>query len=126
MLKVHTTREGASTFISQMEDDHLKNTITMYLSKISQLKGALEAKVNVSPFKAALYEVDVQVVSETAKKHISAHANKLYPYLAEAMLRGFDFSKELRVVFERDGQEALFLVADGRNTLTYEGGNNDY
>lgn len=122
MLKIHTTKEGVSTFISQMEDDHLKNTINVFIRKITQLKTALEAKVSVSPFKAALYEVDVQCVSETAKKQISVQANKLYPYISEAMLRGFDFSKELRVVFERDGKEELFLVVDdGSRTLDYEG-----
>lgn len=110
MLRVHKTKEGEKLFISQMADSHLTNTINMLIRKIEGYKGALEAKVNVSPFKAALYEVDVEQFSETAKKRISSTANGLYPYLAEAMLRGIDFKADLQRIFEREGQEGFFGI----------------
>jgi len=112
MLRIHKTKEGERLFISQMTDEHLLATINMYLTKIAGYKDALASKISISPFKAALYEVNVEQFAETAKARISSTANGLYPYLAEAMLRKMDFSDKLREVFERDRQEGFFAIDD--------------
>ena len=126
MLKIHKTRAGEQFFVSQMEDEHLRNTIELYLGQLKQLKGALEAKVTLNPFKSALYNVDVGAISEKAKGLINGVANKLYPYLAEAMLRGIDYKTELQTTFERTGAEEKFIIDTGNRTLSYDVSTSNY
>ncbi len=125
MLRVHTTKEKEKMFVSQMEDAHLRATINLYLNRIRTLKDALSMKVTVSPFKSALYGIDMNDLSEQAKEKISDSANLLYPYLAEAMLRGMDFKVELQEIFERTGAEAKFFIDDGFRSLGYDNDDDD-
>lgn len=108
MYNMHRTKSGETMFISMMEDDHLQNTINMYVNKIRSQKELLGAKVNISPMKMAMYGVDTARLVEAAKKSIKACCTKLYPYLAEAMLRGFDYKVQLQEIFERTSAEPKF------------------
>ncbi len=120
MLKIHRTKEGEKMFISQMEDSHLQATINLFIKKIKDLKDALSMKVNVSPFKSALYAIDSTEIAENAKQRISTATSLLYPYLAEAMLRGMDYTVELQELFERTGKEDRFSIEDGSNLLEFQ------
>lgn len=105
MFEIHTTREGKQMFISQMEDEHIKNTINLYIKKLEMLKG-LTVKVDLPKFKKALYNIaDDEDIQAEAMDKLKDVAKALYPYLAEAMLRGIDFKTELQKVFEREGKE---------------------
>jgi hypothetical protein len=112
MLRMHRCNDGRKMFVSQMEDDHLKKTIELHFRKLENLKKAVTAKVNITPFKASLYGVDTAALHEMAQGKIKHQANALYPYLAEAMLRGFDYKEQLQTIFERTGKEADIAVID--------------
>lgn len=119
MYKLHSTKSGESMFISMMEDEHLQNTIMLYINKIRGQKDLLGAKVNISPMKMAMYGIDTQTLVDTAKRTIQGTCTKLYPYLAEAMLRGFDYKAQLQEIFERTGAEAKFEL-DARSDRLLE------
>lgn len=110
MYTLHNTRDGQQLFISMMEDDHLKNTITLYLGKLKGYKELLDAKINISPIKMAMYGIDTQNMVSQAKTKIKSCCTRLYPYLAEAMLRGIDYKTQLQEIFERTGAEPAFDV----------------
>lgn len=108
MIGKHTTIDGKTMLIAQMKDSHLENTIELYLKKIEGAKDILEAKVSVSKFRGSLYGFDDNTLAMKAKKQIRALTGKLLPYLAEAMLRGINFTEDLQRVFERKNPEEGF------------------
>lgn len=123
MLRIHKTKEGDRLFISQMDDTHLVNTISLIMKRICKCKNALSSKISISSFKAALYKVDTNSLVESAKERIAEETNILYPYISEAMLRGMSFTKELQELFERTGQEVRFGIeadSDDDFLLEYE------
>ena len=110
MNKLHKTKAGDSMMISQMEDDHLSNHIKLLLRKIDSAKNALDANMKISKFQSAMYGVNNESLEKKASKVIKDMAEKLYPYLAEAMLRGISFTKELQKTFERSTAEIRIQV----------------
>lgn len=110
MLRKHYTRGGETMFISQMEDEHLRNTIEIFLREIEKCIGLLDFKVGLSRFKSALYKVDSEEIADRAEERLQKVVNKSYPYLSEALLRGMDFKDRLQEVFQRKGAEEKFLV----------------
>jgi hypothetical protein len=122
MFERHITKEGKELFISQMSDSHLESTIMMYINKIREAKNNLIAEdIRVSPMQTILYGVDPKALQKRARHTIRAVSTKLYPYLAEACLRGMDFSKELQDVYERDGTEhTQFILPAEHHQITYE------
>lgn len=111
MFVRHRTKDGKVMFISQMSDSHLESTIMMFLNSIREYKNKLIAEdIKTSPMQSVLYDVDPKRVQKQAKHGIKVATDKLYPYLAEACLRGMDFSKELQDVYERDGTEKTQFI----------------
>ena len=111
MLKTHTTKSGVAMRICQMEDSHLDNTIKMIVRKIEEAKLLVRSNINADSFTEALYEVDIEAISNRAKEVIPEMTEILYPYLAEAMLRGKDYSLLLQEAFERDSREGREIPA---------------
>lgn len=110
MNKLHTTKSGETLMIAQMDDSHLTNHIKLLLRHIEQAKGALGANMKVSKFQSAMYGVNQESLEKKAAKKIKGIADQLYPYLAEAMLRGINFTTELQKIFERTGKEERITV----------------
>jgi hypothetical protein len=85
MLEKHTTTTGSTILIAEMEDSHLINMINLVSRKILELQNRL--KTPSSNYQQVLYGLP-KVNEETIAKAIREFIQKLYPYLAEAYLRG--------------------------------------
>ncbi len=110
MNNIHITKDGKKMLISQMENNHLLNTIKFYLNKIESAKKYLESKINMNNFKSALYGINNEQVSKKAKESIPIITNKLLPYIFEAALRGVDITELLQNVYERKEKENQFDI----------------
>lgn len=110
MLELHKTNAGEQMFISQMDNEHLQNTINCYFIKIEQAKSLLNTSVSVDKLKSALYEIDNKQIAKQASRLIKRITEKLYPYLAEAMLRGISYTERMQKVYERKIAEPKFDI----------------
>lgn len=104
MFVRHTTKDGRTIRICQMDDTHLRNTIIMYLDKIKKAKETIDGDFSkIDRFNANLLGINQEKLQKKADDFIRKMTNKLYAYIAEASLRGFDFKKELQEAFGRSG-----------------------
>ncbi len=86
MFETHNSNDGP-VMICQMAVIHLTNTIRLFCRRISQVRAAAQAPQNDDDYSRALY--DVQRLDAEAAGEINRLAlTRLYPYLAEALLRG--------------------------------------
>lgn len=107
MNKLHHPKNGSPIMISEMSDEHLKNTIQMYLNQLTELKQLLTQEP-ISRFKKAVYRTAYAPLNLQEVEHsINYKIEFLHPYLSEAMLRGIYFTIELQQVFERTGADIL-------------------
>lgn len=88
MLETHVTSDGRSVLIAQMNDDHLRNMIRLILKAVREIRAKSEGN-DLNPYHAALYGIRNIDPQEAARINREA-IRKLYPYLAEAFLRGLD------------------------------------
>jgi hypothetical protein len=85
-MKQHRTADGTHMYISEMSNEHLKNTINMFLEQLRQASKALNQST-VKSINTALYK-EIIVSPEKAEKIINSVINdKLPHYLMEAVLR---------------------------------------
>ena len=87
MLAQHTTREGKTMLIAQMDDTHLLNTIRL---KVSRMADMLElASIEQDEYTTALYGLRA-IDLTTVAVHVRTAIIYLYPYLAELGFRGLE------------------------------------
>jgi hypothetical protein len=92
MLEMHVTKEGDRMLIAQMTDEHLVNFINLVLKQAKVAQGAKTDEL--TDYHRILY--NLPVVDERSIAEVTREAlQKLYPYLAEAYLRGIDTPREL-------------------------------
>lgn len=87
MLEHHTTADGRTMLIAQMNDRHLNNTIMLHLRNLQNIKEAATVEVPDDDFHKGMYgikEVDAKRAGEIGAEVIRC----LYPYITEAFLRG--------------------------------------
>lgn len=111
MYEKHKTANGRKMMICQMDDNHLRNTILLFLKNVEEAKTLLTGTVQENKFRSALYGQD-ENLEKKAKGMIHSLTEKLYPYLAEAMLRGISFTERMQAVYERklaEPQSVLFM-----------------
>ena len=99
----HTTREGKTMLIGQMDNSHLINQIKLLCSKIGQAKAAARGCAQFDIYTARLYGVQL-IDAEQAADVVGQLAGRLLPYVFEAVLRGLqeDIRPLLTAAFERD------------------------
>lgn len=112
----HTTRDGQSMFISEMEDSHLSHTIRLILRKINEAKAILyNTRTDENKLKSAIYKIP-KVKEEDVMSFIQKYTVMLSPYIMESTLRGISFTEELQSTFERTGKDTVtsqqFLLPD--------------
>ena len=108
MNLTHTTKEGQTLMIAEMDNNHLKNTVTMILKGVEMAKEVLKGK-ELDPFKKALYSSRTPAMSKTqAKKIIATAPENVSPYILECVIRGIDFSVEIRKTFDRTYEKEKF------------------
>ena len=101
MLENHVTREGETILIAQMTSPHLLAMINFVLRRIAENKEAMSHQ-KLDPYQSAFYGVPKADVESVARANRQA-IRKLYPYLAEAYLRGLDEARQALIdVMGRD------------------------
>lgn len=103
----HTTRNGETILISEMEDSHLKNTISYKIKKLRMAKAILRAN-NEKPdeFFESIYNRPRLSKSE-AKNHVKYFMKNVAPYILEMMIREEDVSEcisDIQTLLERKSQ----------------------
>ena len=102
MYKYHTTINGESMLICEMSNNHLINTINLYLRKLEAVLKIANQSENISEYQKVLYNRQVvdQGMAADATKEV---ADKLEPYVMEAVLRNIDgeFREFMQIVFDR-------------------------
>lgn len=100
-------------FISQMEDDHLRNMIHLLISDLKDAITIFSADKNIPQYKLAIYGLTLDEVQESMGRKVPAVLGKLYPYLAEAFLRDLDGIEKIRVLLRealgRSSRETMSL-----------------
>ncbi len=89
MLEIHGTRDGQFLLIAQMDNDHLCNMISWAIRKAKEIKARADYAGGLDAYQQKLYGVQ-QVSQEDAAEATRMALQKLYPYLAEAFLRGLE------------------------------------
>lgn len=112
MLEQHQTRAGRVLLIAQMDDSHLGSTIKLHLRKLNEARSLAQVQFNDDPFERALYGVK-EINPEQAGEVAALIVRKMYPYLAELVLRGGDveITDLLRDAIGRDGPLSSQAVA---------------
>ncbi|MCP4544223.1 MAG: hypothetical protein GY832_44490 [Chloroflexi bacterium] len=123
MLEIHGTRKGNVMLIAQMGDDHLCNMISLVIRKAREVKAMADRAAGFDAYQQRLYNVK-QVTQEDAAEATRMALQKLYPYLAEAYLRGLE-GPRLELVDFLGREEALtsdipLLNAPEDDWCTYE------
>lgn len=93
MLKTHTTAQGTTMLIAEMDDDHLKNTIFLFTRKLRQLKAIAANGNGNNELENRLYDRPNMIDAEEAIYLWQETIKLLYPYLAEALVRKAIFEK---------------------------------
>jgi len=110
MIEKHKTKDGKLLLVSQMDDNHLKNTIGLVCRAIEKAIEGLEVDTEVSKKQAALYGINRDHIRTHCSNALPVLTQKLYPYAAEAALRGIDISERLQKAFGRTEAEGQFNV----------------
>ena len=113
MYDLHTTAEGQSLLICQMEDGHLFNTINLHCRSIKNARlvieqGSVELPTIAKILTGNKFDYERQVIN--AEATIKSSHNKLQPYIVEASLRGFNISELLQDTYGRKGVDKLTQV----------------
>ena len=106
MLENHTTKDD-SMLIAQMTDAHLLAMIHFVLRRISENKEAMSHQ-KLDPYQSAFYGVPKADVESVARANRQA-VRKLYPYLAEAYLRGLDDARQ--ALIDAMGRDSAIATA---------------
>lgn len=125
MFQKHKTKDGRKMLICEMTNRHLSNTISMLLTQLRQVNDALDgnAKFNATPSQIAMRGVrKASLDFDELAKMQRIIVDKLYPYLAEAFLRGmFELIEEVQAAFGRNAQAdpiGAFHTNDGTLLIT--------
>lgn len=96
MQNIHKTKDGRVVAIASMDNDHLKNTILMYVNNIKKYMSVVDWTFNVSWATAVVYDCDNDNLKRKAKQEIKSSYERLKDYVIEAVLRWIDMSKYLQ------------------------------
>lgn len=126
----HTTKDGKTMLIAEMDNNHLSNTINLICSRISDIAQILDSGTplkSMTKSQAVMLNID-EVYKEIDEEHLEdilhSATEHLQPYVFEASLRDMNVTPILQRTFKRS--EALVIVNDsfrkyiGENTNTNE------
>ncbi|WGV29197.1 hypothetical protein [Halotia branconii] len=102
MFETHTTKDGQSMLICQMEDRHLSNTIKSFCREIEKCRKILTQPTAENQLIAVFNPTYSQAnLKSQAEKQLKNYHQKLQPYLAEAFLRRLNLVNEVRIAYGR-------------------------
>lgn len=100
MLEYHTTTQGKTMLIAQMDDEHLTNMVLLFLNRALELQeAASESNGNVNEYQRHLYGIET-IDAETAAKATRSALFKLYPYLSELFFRDLGVGARVREMLQ--------------------------
>jgi hypothetical protein len=105
----HRTREGRVIPIAGMDDEHLMNTIRLFLGGLQELTERLGSKPEREPTarEKALYGDGEEVTPQVYQAAVEAAYERLGPLVLEAALRGLDVRPMLVKAFGRDDRDVF-------------------
>ena len=106
MLERHYTKDGATLLVAQMSNQHLTAMIRLIIKGMRENREAIEKDETMTAYQRRLYNIPEKDPRTVASQNRAA-IEKLYPYLAEAFLRGDDFDQvrdDLQTELGRSGQ----------------------
>lgn len=102
MIGIHKCTNGSQMNISEMNDNHLKNTIAFILKRIQASKELLRNNAKPDAFSEALRTSPIKHFNKGELKQIvQSDTKNVCVYVAEAQLRGISVTEALQEVFER-------------------------
>jgi hypothetical protein len=113
MINRHTTKEGHEMLVAEMGDDHLLNTVSMYIRRATQAKSRMN-DTSQSEYARHLYGASQATPAEVALE-VGAIMRRLTPYIAELYMRqiGEEFRQPLAELLERETVPQLTSGNDG-------------
>jgi len=100
MFKYHTTANGETMLICEMEDDHLMNTIKMVSKRFLEYKKHQTETSGQSEYERHLYNRSSVSPKDLADK-TKEIADLLAPYILEGVLRGYQLYPLVQETFGR-------------------------
>lgn len=103
MKKFHTTANGDKMLIAQMDDDHLKNTIGVYCTRIKSQIQMIDRLATLKESEKILYgfqQSDVNMTNKAAEE-INSAASGMSAYIVEACIRDINVSKIVQDAYGR-------------------------
>lgn len=110
-MQMHKAANGQLTYIAEMDDEHLTNTILLLLNNFKIATAALSAGDD-SNLNSVLFERRT-LSKDKAKRLIKNMYESLPAYVMEANIRGMDVREDLQNAFGRDrklGDVPMFLL----------------
>ena len=101
MDNTHTTRDGVTMLVANMEDSHLLNTIKLLCKDIEQNRLVLISDIEETSIDYILSWYDLWDLKEFAKNKIRNGYNNILIYVLEASIRWLDISTQLQEAFWR-------------------------
>lgn len=99
MLQKHVTREGKTMLIAQMDDKHLHNYLKLMLGKVNGVQSIRQGE-EITDYHRKLYDLP-KVDDESVADMVREALTRLYPYIAEAFLRGGDQFNDIRDLLQQ-------------------------
>lgn len=103
MIGTHTTKDGATLQIAEMDNSHIENTIKLICRNITQLREHLDGESDLKPSSLALMGNN-RASHETIAREFRNQVQSATPYVAEACLRGLAVGAILRAALGRSAQ----------------------
>lgn len=107
MLRIHKTGDGDQMMVCEMTDQHLIRTIRQKCQRVQQLLFSGQQTQVANPALATFYKRGNALTPEIAADKAKEELERLYPYLAEALVRE-NVANEIR---------PLVRLATGRKEL---------
>lgn len=107
-MKLHKTKNGRNMQICEMDDNHLKNTINLFLSGLNTSRNILEEKEIQTRFAKKWNKRSMNF--DDAEDFIERFQERFPHYLEEALIRNLDISREIesyRKIIERKPESQL-------------------
>lgn len=112
-MKFHTTIEGRKILISELSDDHLKNTIEMFFRHLKAASNIINAKAeDTRRIDLVGSGLTVKNFKKQAEQKISEVLEQLPFYIYESSIRGIHYTEKLQEVHDRKAKSEYFSGAD--------------
>jgi hypothetical protein len=112
-MKYHTTKEGKRMLISDMTDEHLKNTIDFIIKTLKAhqniIKSEMTEKWNLDLVWSG---ISIRNLKKNAERKVWEVLEVLPAYIYEATIRGENYTEILQTLHDRKAATSFFNSED--------------